>query len=117
MGLQLQVHRFNATHGIQKINQSSVGLSSKDFMQNADVYVGIAHLFEWNRKSIAVKMGRGISNKVLKDRIEFEHGMVLIGITDFGALNIDYHSCYCPQHEPYFIEFSKQHTKWIVINL
>ncbi len=46
MGLQLQVHRFNVTHGIRKINQSSVGLSSKDFTQNADVYVGIAHLFE-----------------------------------------------------------------------
>lgn len=56
-------------------------------------------------------MARGISNKVLKDRIEFEHGMVLIGITDFVALNIDYHSCYCPQHEPYFIEFSKQYPK------
>ena len=61
-------------------------------------------------------MGRGISHKVPKDRIEFEHGLSLIGIIDFDALNIDYHSGYCPQYESCSIEFPKQYPEGIVVN-
>ena len=52
-------------------------------------------ILDFNPNKDSIWMGRGISHKVYEDRIEFEHGLVLLGVTDFDALDIDYHAGYC----------------------
>ena len=72
-------------------------------------------ILDFNPKQDSVWMGRGISHKVHNDRIEFEHGLVLLGITDFDALDIDYHAGYCPKGTC-SIEFPAEYPEGIVTN-
>jgi len=64
----------------------------KDFITNGHNMT----ILDFNPNKDSIWMGRGISHKVYEDRIEFEHGLVLLGVTDFDALDIDYHAGYCP---------------------
>ena len=54
-------------------------------------------ILDFNPSQDSIWMGRGVSHQVFNDRIEFEHGLVLLGVTDFDALDIDYHAGYCPK--------------------
>lgn len=83
----------------------------KDFIANGHNMT----ILDFNPKQDSVWMGRGISHQVFNDRIEFEHGLVLLGITDFDALDIDYHAGYCPSGTC-SVAFPAEYPEGIVTN-
>ena len=54
-------------------------------------------ILDFNPSQDSIWMGWGISHQVFNDRFEFEHGLVLLGVTNFDALDIDQHYGYCPK--------------------
>lgn len=103
-----------------------IGTESGTFNQAVDVKLGRGDdiisnghnmtILDFNPKQDVIKMGRGVSHQVLRDRIEFEHGLVLLGVTDFDELTIDYHYGYCPKYESCSIEFPEEYPEGIVVN-